>query len=230
MAMLVGRYNVVRERLIQLYQILEFQSFQVWVAPEFLMTTEELRTRETHWKEGFANDSTFYETPTLRSMKVTQMLRILPNLRSYRDLGFKNPNKNIVLLYESLQEYLSLWVETILEQRWLYPSLTELNALQNLAYLIFTPYKQIKPYLRDQELNERFKNDQALNAKGLAGFAALFGMYSIGTQGSAEISFVSHLEQLGQLNDGFAQLPNINMGGDSMARIESSGGNPNWLL
>jgi len=231
--MLVQRYLAVRSRLIELFKILEYQEFQVWIAPKTMMTTDELRNRDTQWKEGYANDVHYYDTQTLRSMRIPMLLRHLDRFVSHRDLGWKNPNTNVVLVYESIQEYLSLWCEIINENRFPYPPMAEFRDLERLAYLIFPDYKMIKPYRRNQILEERIKNDQMLNAKGLAGMGALFGMYRLGTQGEEEISFISHLDGLQRLDSYGLSLPTLraaSMGGDSLSVVEVERGNPNWVL
>lgn len=236
MNMLETRYSFVRRRLIELYQILEHRAYPIWIAPEFMMTTEQLRDRYEYKKEGYANDTNFYSEPQLREMKVPQLFPFLENIRDHTNIGVKYPNKNVTEIYESIQEYLSLWCELMRTNMYRSPSMTELRKLESIAYLIFPYYKQIKPYRRDQEINERFKEDQGLQEKGLSGFAALFGLYRLGASNQEEISFVSHLN--GLTDDTYLPtesmshqprlMPSVPL--DSLASVDSSLGNPDWIF
>lgn len=235
MNLLPQRYTVIRNRLIELFNILEYRVYPFWIAPEFLMTTDQLRDRFQYVRADQASDPDHHSQPELRQMEVVRLFKYLENFRDHTNLGYGRPNVTVVEIYESIQEYLSLWCELIRANVWQHPPLSQLRNLESIAYLAFPHYKQIKPFKRDQELSERYKQDSLLNAGGLAGFAALFGMYRIGNTREDEISFVSHLDSLNTTNDVMpassgpsfiSQLTPL----DSLSRIEPSGGDPNWVF
>jgi len=195
--MLDARYCVVRARLIELYNLLSFQAYPVWIAPETLMTTEQLRGRYEQVNEGFANDHNFFSEPQLRELKVPRIMDILEHIDSPDKLGFKNANKNVVEMYESIQEYLALWCEIIRTNCWRYPPMEELKKLESVAYLLYPKYKLIKPFRVNQEVREKYRDDAMHNAQGLMGMGALFMMHRMGTgKGEDDYSFISHLDDL----------------------------------
>lgn len=244
--MLDARYEVVRARLIELYNILSFQTYPVWIAPETLMTTEQLRGRYEQRNEGFANDVNYFTEPQLRELRIPKLMGMLENIDSHEKLGFSNANRVVVEIYESIQEYLSLWCEIIRTNCWRYPPMEELRKLENIAYLIYPKYKVIKPFKVNQEIREKYRDDAMHNAQGLMGMGALFMMHRMGTgKGEEDYSFVSHLDDL---NSAPEFLPSTNYQqnqapgwfnhapastspmGDSLLSPEVKGGNPDWLF
>lgn len=236
MNILPQRYISIRNRLIELFNILEYRVYPFWIAPEFMMTTDQLRDRYEYVKDGYANDTQYYSQPELRNMEVVKLFKYLENFRDHTNLGYGQANTTVVEIYESIQEYLSLWCELIRANVWQHPPMSELRNLESIAYLAFPHYRQIKPYRRNQVLNERYKQDQMLQSNGLAGFAALFGMYRLGNSREEEISFVSHLDSLNTSNDvlpastGPTFLSSHIASVDSLSRVEPTGGDPNWVF
>lgn len=237
--MLHSRYTAVRARILELHNTLEHRVFQVWVAPKTLMTTEQLRGRYEVKQEGYANDTNFYGDPQLRQMKIPQILAIMENMSpSMKDLGFQNANVAVTTIYESIQEYIGLWCELIRNApEFGSPPRAELKALENLAYMVFPMYKRIKPFQRNAEQRELFKGDADLNSRGLAGLAALFSMQRMGTEGSYEISFISHLDDLDSQGTGDFMAANqvTSMGqnfypSDSLSRIDTPSGPDDWIF
>lgn len=189
------RYQVVRSRIIELFNILNNRSYGVWITPESMMTLDQVRERVNYTSDELIGDRDYYSTHQLRKMRITQIVDYLPTLRSFMDLGFQDPNKAIVEIYESTQEYISLWCEVMREAPGLRsPPMDELRTLEGLAMFVFPHYKKIKPYRKSLEAR-RFREDGELEDQGLLGFAALFSFYSIGTtKGTDELSFISHLD------------------------------------
>lgn len=244
MSMLHSRYTAVRSRILELHNILEHRVFGVWVAPKTLMSTDQLRDRYEIKQEGYANDTGFYNDPQLRQMKIPQILAIMENMSpSMNDLGFNNANVTVTQIYESIQEYIGLWCEIIRNApEFGSPPRGELKALENLAYMVFPMYKKIKPFQRNSEQRELFKGDADLNARGLAGLAALFSMQRMGTEGSYEISFISHLDDLDSQGTGDFMAANqvtsmgqnfyppVSISSDSLSRIDAPAGPDDWIF
>jgi hypothetical protein len=190
------RYSFVRERIIELFNILNNRVYGIWISPESTMNLDEVRDRSQYQASEVIPDANYYTTPQLRRMRIPQILNYLSLMRSYRDLGFQDANGSVVEIYESIQEYVSLWCEVMREAPEIRnPPMGELRLLEGMAMFIFPYYKRIKPYRRNLD-SRRFREDGELEAKGLTGFAALFSFYSLGTEkGDAEISFISHLDK-----------------------------------
>ena len=194
--MLHSRYEWVRERLIFLYNIVQHRTYKIWIAPEKLMSLDELRGRPTYKQEGFANDEDFYTEKQMRPYRIPQMLNLLGNIQSIHDFGFERPTKSIVEIYESIIEYISLWCEIYKNApEFKTPSFQELRELENFAYILFSEYKRIKPFVKREGNKLLYANDATLESKGLAGLHALFTRISMhGGQQEADISFYSYLD------------------------------------
>lgn len=243
MTMPFTRYSYVRERLIFLFNILNNRVYPVWIAPRTMMSLDQLRDREEYRQDGFANDTEFYNTQQLRQMRVPQVLDILENVTSTTDLGFGNANKSVVEIYESIQEYIRLWCEIInTNVGFSTPPREELRLLESLAYLIFPTYKAIKPFITYQNNHERFKGDNDLNKKGLAGFAMLFSTPGIqGPKDQMDYSFVSYLDELdgGMGSGNFVPMESINTGptfltgsslADSISKLDRDDSENSWIF
>lgn len=196
--MLHSRYEWVRERLIELYNVVQHRSYNIWIAPEKLLSLEQLRSRPTYTQEGFANDSDFYSEKQMRSYRIPQMLNLLGNIQSVHDFGFDKPTKSIVEIYESIIEYISLWCEIYKNaQEFKTPPFQELRELENFAYILFSEYKRIKPFVKRESNKQMYASDATLESKGLAGLHALFTRVSMhGGKQEGEISFYSHLDEV----------------------------------
>lgn len=199
--MTFARYDFIRNRLITLYNLVQHRGYRVHIAPEKMMTLDEIRTRPTYTQEGFANDTNYYSEMAMRVMRIPQILVYMENFTSPDDLHFERYNKSVVEIYEGLTEYIALWCEIIKNAPdFKAPTFTELRELESLAYLLFNVYKRIKPFVKRESERKRYQQDEQLEGAGLAGFRALFGMSSMtggilnGTKDG--ISFYSPLDEL----------------------------------
>ncbi|EJI5696367.1 hypothetical protein NFI00_000070 [Salmonella enterica] len=232
--MLLARYNHIRERLIALHDMIQYRQFSVWVAPVMFMDLEELRSRPMYTRDDSVADTQFYETQQLRSMTVTQLLEILPNMVNDTDIGYRDPNDVIPVLYEGLQEYIMLWCEIIKDVPELpHPTLEELKQLEDYAFTLFDMYRRIKPYLEDRER----QNQNSVNAKlanmGLASFMGLFKQERIGAKASPEgLSFVSYLDMLKESMNWTGNTGTSPVGGqDSLLATDSNpDGLASWFM
>jgi hypothetical protein len=230
-----SRYNALRLRVFKLFNILNNRQYEVWVTPATLMTLEQMRDREQYRQEGFANDNTYYSEFQVRRMKVPQIIDLLPNVTGPNDLGFRDANDTVVEIYESIQEYISLWCEMMTNApEFPTPPTTELRYLETLAYHLFPMYKKIKPFKMTHDINKQMREDEALNRKGLMGLGMLFSY----NKKLDDISFVSHLDAL--QNTDFATSENFMLDrpavptaalADSLAKLETHGNDTTeWLF
>lgn len=196
--MMHSRYEFVRNRLIELYNIVQHRTYKIWIAPEKLMSLDQLRSRPTYTQEGFANDGDFYSEKRMWTYRIPQMLNLLGNIQNVHDFDFDKPSKTIVEIYESIIEYVSLWCEIYKNApEFKTPPYQELRRLENFAYILFSEYKRIKPFVKREGNKKLYQNDSTLESKGLAGLHALFTRISMHSgQGDGEISFYSHLDEI----------------------------------
>jgi len=196
MLMPLERYGEVRARLIELYDICFLKLFDVWIAPEKLMSLDQIRSRPSYHKEGYSNDTDFYTTRQKRRYKIPQIFDLLTNIESVHDFNFEKPTKTIVEVYDAIQEFIGLWCEIARNApECKRPEFSELRKLENLAFILFTEYKRIKPFKNRESNKKMLEQETELNGKGLAGFAALFlGDSVINTHRIGDLSFFSHLD------------------------------------
>lgn len=228
MSMTQSRYMFIRERAFYLYNILNNRLYGIWVAPKTLMSIDEVRNRSVSVNEGSVPDYNYFNEYQLRRMSIPSIIDILPNVMHQDDIGFERAGDTVIEIYESIQEYISLWCEIINNApEFNTPPITELRYLEAMAYHVFPLYKKIKPYKIDNELQAQIREDEALNRRGLLGLGILFGF----NKKIGEISFVSHLDELeatpefvggGQLFD----VPHMQSApiveADSLFKVESS--------
>ena len=198
--MLLSRYNYIRDRLIELYNIVNNREYYVWIAPETMMSLDQLRSMEFFSQENFVDDSHYYETPLKRKFRIPMILPFLENIQSENDITFDRASTTIVEIYESIQEYISLWSEVLREVPEIPPTdLNSLKPLENLAFILFDRYKAIKPYQRWKEEQKYSANREMQERYGLAGLASLFSHYRYGVVNDNEdITFISHIDLYNQ--------------------------------
>lgn len=199
--MTFARYDFIRNRLMTLYNLVQHRGYRVYIAPEKMMTLDQIRTRPTYTQEGFANDTNYYSEKSMRVMRIPQIIAYMENFDSPDDIHFEKYNKSVVEIYEGLTEYVALWCEIIKNAPdFKAPTFTELRELESLAYLLFNTYKRIKPFVKREAERRQYAQDEQLEGKGLAGFRALFGMASMTNQvlnGTKDgISFFSPIDEL----------------------------------
>lgn len=233
MSLTPERYEAIRTRLSELYVPLQGVAYPIFIKPSSLLSTEQLRNREVFTSEETVGDSGFFEEFQSRSLTIPMIIDVLPNLVAVQDIGFQNPNQDVVSIFENIQEYLSLWVEVILNEPVVkHPPLEELRSLEDLAYFIYSIYAQIKPFITDQEQNALFATDAALNKQGLMGLGALMTMNSIGTKARPSDGFISHLEALQTLDEPENHPTYFKNDGviDSVAVVEKAMSDPTWTF
>lgn len=193
MSMTHSRYNAIRIRLIYLFNIVNNREYPLWVAPKTLMSVAELRDRYTVNNEGSLADHNYFEEHQVRRMTVPAIIDILPNVTSSNDLGFSNGDVAVLEIFESIQEYISLWCELIRHApEFGSPPISELRYLETMAWHIFPVYKELKPFKLNADIERQMAEDRLLNRRGLMTLGILFDY----DQKSKDISFVSHIDSL----------------------------------
>lgn len=208
----LSRYNKLKDDLCDLYTKIAFGHHTCWIAPKSMMSTEELRDREEFSFEGTSNDLDYYDEPQKRILTVPMMMRYMVNFTDLTELRFANSNTTTVSIYEDIQKYLAGWCEMMREAPEIAtPGLPELKQLENLAYLLFSDYQKIKPFVKEMEDKKTYEkgfgskiSSGEVNGRddvfGLGNYIALVGINSMTNQQALyrtdKDEFVSHLDEL----------------------------------
>lgn len=195
MSITYSRYEAIRQRIFKLYNILQNRVYKVGVTPAMTMDMDELRDRELITRDDVLGDHLFFEEYQFRDMTIPNIMDILQYLQSNEEIPFQDANTAVIEIYESIQEYIQLFVEIAMSApEFRTPPLDELRRLESVAYLIFPTYRKVKKYhaIKDMYRSKKEVNDMATSFNALAG---LFGITS-GEQGPGKdnIVFISHLD------------------------------------
>lgn len=208
----LSRYNKLKDDLCELYTKIAFGHHTCWIAPKSMMATDELRNREEFSFEGTSGDVDYFDEPQKRILTIPMMMRYMVNFTELTELRFVNSNSTTVSIYEDIQKYLAGWCEMMREAPEIKtPGLPELKQLENLAYLLFSDYQKIKPFVK--ELEDREAYEKGFGSKissggingvddifGLGNYIALVGINSMTNQQAIyrtdKDEFVSHLDAL----------------------------------
>lgn len=244
--MLEERYEEVYKRLLKLYRLLSKKTYGVYLAPQvFLDDIDSIRNRSTFTFEGTIGDDNYYEEQQLKNMTVESILKVVPNIAMNEygtgyQISFQRADRNLIEIYENIQEYVGLWCELIKAfPTQPHPPLTELRTLEDLAFIIFEPYKKIKTFKIRMENRKLGKQESGLQSKGLLGLAGIFSLYRM-TSGETEegISYVSNVDLLEEsMNSEVSSkvLKEISGLGELLAltkpdSVSSGIEDPNWLF
>lgn len=200
----LSRYTQLREELIEGYKKIRYQPYEVWIAPKSLMSVEEVRERSNFQFEGTEGDPGYYERVEKRPLTMWKIIQNLNNFESFNDISFQRPNTDIVDIYETIQTYILNWC-TIVRHVPEYGriSLHELKTLENLAYVLFDRYRQIKPFVVGFKQRQEDKINATRTTEEREGLLGLTMLLSRGAMFNAQAkyrteddSFVSHVDQL----------------------------------
>lgn len=197
----LARYDNLRSTLIELYNTINNRLYGVWVKPTSLMTVDEVRMRPNQTSSDCIADDGFYERPQRREYSLPHIVSLFPNMVDIEsELVFDQPNRIIPEIYEAVQEYLFCWVELINEvPDIVYPNIEELKTIEDIARLLFPTYAQIKPYLDYKQDLEESVIRKDMNDRGLLGLVGIIGKHKMGSvQSEEELSFISHLDNIGK--------------------------------
>lgn len=190
------RLQAVKNRLIELHTVLTQRGYPFNIFPSHLMTTEQIRDRATFTKEGHVNDTEFYERTQTRSMTIVVAVDCLDNVTKDQPLTVDNPHTNVIAIYETIQEYNSLWYE-LYHTKSGYFSINplEMKSLERMSFYLYPTYKEIKAYLRYSKEYAQGRSDEALLGTGLAGLGEILSMpgYSQKEKGGGK-GFISYYD------------------------------------
>lgn len=203
MSMSFERYTRVRERLIELYEIIVGRIYEVWIAPASLMSIEQIRNRETITLGDSSTYDDEYTDYQKRRLTIKMICDKLDTINSHRDIGFIDANNSVVEIYESVQEYIRLWLEIRRDiEHFQTATIDELRRLEGIAYLVFPIYKQVKSFSNKLKLKEMTETSKSEGAYGLAGLGSIMMVESMGgPKLLEEISFVSHIDDYENASD-----------------------------
>ena len=191
-----NNFNSKRDRLVELYKIIKGKPYPIIVAKKYMLSIEELVEREiVDYGTDFKEDD--YDYSNIVQLTIPKIAPILPNLENYSVMGIKKPSKNIVEIYDVIQEYIYLWC-VIKRDYPYYQSATEeeLRGLESVALWAFVNYNYYNNY------NNRAKQKNIINSLNPSEMGALdyLNLMTLSKK-EQEQSFVSHLDNyLNQLN------------------------------
>lgn len=180
----INRFKHVRDRLVALYKMMTEYTYDVVAPHGSFLTLRDLKRAKT---APTILGVDFLAKPMDQQITIVKMATAIGINGDDCGLGFRYPSRDIVEIYEGIQEYIMLWLEVKRNFNWLHTaSLEELSELEAVAKYIFSPYTEYKA----REQAEAF----GYNGTGEYTLAdALRGVWIYGSSGTEEISFVSHI-------------------------------------
>lgn len=182
-------YKKVRAELVELYTFMTERQFPVVAPRSVFLTTEQLNELERRPPPGgiarFTKQIQIDVTP----------IRIINAYEIGGDefeMGFGRPKRDIPLLYESMQEYIRLWVDVkINSYGYGTASIEELRAIERVTRSLFNIYR----YYRQTEEQERM-DKITQSDDGEHGLTSLvLGTLKYGMEGFSDVSYVSYVDQ-----------------------------------
>lgn len=183
-----------RKKLIQLYKVIQFTGFDLIVAKQFRMTIEELEGREHISFNGSVPDTGLYNRAVLTNLTIPMMVDIIPNLPTPGHMGYRNPARDSIIIYESIQEYLNIWCNVIRDcAEFAHPTIQELYELELVAQWAYNAYQE---YYYQKAIKEN-KDFLSLNhPEPIHGILRLLLQHGTTEKPKEELSFVSKVDQL----------------------------------
>lgn len=217
------RYNAIRSQLIVLYQVLTKRTYPVWVYPTQMMTTEQIRNRDVYRSDDTIPDHGYYDTPQQRMLKITDMIKLLENVTDEQPLKINNPKINVIQIYETIQEYGSLWYELYLtNSNFGNINPEEIRYIETLALYLYEDYRQIKSY----QINAGYRKQHKTQHEGMSG---LMGLLQISSRGNSA-AVVEHISYYDLMTT--RVIPNMSQGpsvDDSLYAKRFNGGSDTLL-
>lgn len=179
-------YIKVREDLCKLYDIITKKLFYVIAPRSVFLTTEQLTAMSNNPPPGGIE----------RFFMVTEMPVTIEKMITAYEIGgedfqlsFRYPHKDIPIIYETVQEYIRLWVDVKMNSySYKTASINELKALESVSKSLFYAYK----YYYDMEYNKRVTEGSGSTEFELANL--VYGKIAYGSDGST-LSFISYVDQ-----------------------------------
>lgn len=172
-----ARYLAIRERLILLFTIITKRTYPVWVYPAHLMTTDQIRDRYEYTSEDTIPDRNVMGNPVCRNLTIQKIIDLLPNVTPDQPLSFKDSHKNVVQIYENIQEYNALWYEIYVRgANYGSISVNEIQYLERLSFYLYEEYAKIRLYLDNKAARSTYQAIEQVDDGSLLGMAGLFAI------------------------------------------------------
>lgn len=178
------RFNFIRERLVELYPLITEYTFEI-VAPA--STFLELKQLQGLDKTEYRPGTERVGIPVVRPLTITQLTKALTLNGNDAELYFRWPSRDIIRIYEGIQEYIKLWLEIKVDWGWFESArLEELEELEAVAKFVFTPYKEYHAAKVAKEFGYQSTGDMSL-------VNSMRSLWMFGNTVTEDISFVSHI-------------------------------------
>lgn len=178
------QYQQIRKELIEQHAILTTREYRVSFPRQYLMSIDELEGKEKVYMTT-VTDHSAHLRPTLMTVTIERVIDILKRLPDPRILAYKN-GKDAIEIYETVQGYLSNWVEIILHApEFSHPTIQELYDLEKVAIWAF-------PQFQHEKRMKQFRDERDFSKQTFA--HPLLQLTGILAQQDDISSFVSHLD------------------------------------
>lgn len=135
------RYIAVRERLIELFPVMTEYTYEIVAAPSIFLPLKQLKNIDSADDRLIGTE--IVGNVVERQVTIAKMSEAISINGECTEMAFRRPSRVIPEIYESIQEYIKLWIEIKTDYSWLpSPQLEELERLERVAKFVFTPYKE----------------------------------------------------------------------------------------
>lgn len=193
--MIIQNYPENRKRLIELYTILTKRQYQMVLPRELLLDDEQIEGRYQINRAGVIADNHFFTRPIDMGITIESLIKVIPRARTPDSLGFRNPERDGIEVYETVQEYVRLWTEMIKAFPY-YPSpsipeLYSLEVVSSWAFPIYSYYKKRK-FVRESNIDPNNGGADTIDSL----LNVIINNNFLSKEDSAENSFISYTDLL----------------------------------
>lgn len=178
------RFNVIRARLVELYKVITEYTFEIVAPPSTFMQLKAMKNID---RAQFLIGTERMGLAVRRDMTITKMTTAISLNGDETQMAFRFPSRDIPRVYESIQEYIQLWLEVKTDWGWFETArLEELEELEAVAKFIFTPYKEYHAAKIAKEFG--YKNTEDISLVN-----TMRSLWMFGSTPQEELSFVSYV-------------------------------------
>jgi len=184
--MITERYCFLREELVRLYRLFTLRTFNVTLPLASVLTTEQLKAYEKNPPiRGFNSLLTASERP----YTVAFILQAVQVSGDQFDIGFSRPREDIPVIYEAIMKWIDHWIEIKIGHSYLRtPDIMELELIEKLGRMLFTPYS----HYHHEKINQALHVPDIKNASLID---LLRGTMMFGKDFDQPISYYSALDE-----------------------------------
>lgn len=180
-----AHYRKVREDLVTLYNLITTKHFPVVAPRSVFLTTEQLERIANNPPPGGVERFTHMTEMTCTIEKM--MLAYSIGGEDF-EIGFTRPGRDIPIVYETIQEYIRLWVDVKMNAYgYKTATIKELKMLENVSRSLFGIYK----YYYEMEIARKYEQENNETEFELANLA--LGGLVYGRQ-TTDVSFISYID------------------------------------